>query len=124
MSGGRLAFVSEGGYGMVTQAEYDDIAESMVSSYQRLKKADTEEKIFTSVEVISSVEEAERKVRRGEINILVFLTRGQVQNARRIKTAYPYVKVAILTGLIPDDEIIWVSKAWQLETIRDIFINF
>ena len=130
MSEKRLAFVKEGGYGMVTQGEYDQLAESISDYYEHLVKVGVEkesslsaEKSFASVEIIGSVEEAEKKARNHEIDVLVFLTRGQVEKARKIQKACPWLRVVIYTGLIPDDEIIWVNKVWRMDTVEDILLH-
>jgi len=65
-----------------------------------------------SVESVETFKEAKERVSKGDINVLVFISRSMIPEAREIKKANRKLKVIVLTGLIPDDEIIIISKLW------------
>jgi len=134
MSEGRLAFVRMGDLGLMGSlvAEvYDNLAESICGHYKSLARVDADketlnfsaERAFSSVEVVDA-DTAAKKAQNHEVDILVFLTHSQAEEARAIKKAHRHVKVVIYTGHIPDDEIIWVNKRWPTNILETILASF
>ena len=43
--------------------------------------------------------------------------------AREIKKRNPWMKVVVLTGLLPDDEVVVVDKAWLDQHLCDTLVE-
>lgn len=81
---------------------------------------------MAEVEVMETANDALRLIMGEKIDVLVFISRGMMTKARKIKKEYPKLKIVLFTGLIPDEEIILVSKGWLLgvkETQRIILFS-
>lgn len=117
----RIVIVRQSAWGGVKKETYDsqinlikEALEEATEKYYHQGK-ERERKRAKSVEVVDTIEEVWKKAKRDEMNILIFLSAGRASEARAIKEKYRHLKVLILTGLIPDGEIIWVSKRWASE---------
>ncbi len=64
------------------------------------------------VHVARSINEA-LGILRGN-GILVFVTRGMLGEARRIKHQHPEIRVVVFTGDVPDDEVLIADKTLEL----------
>ncbi len=120
----NVVIVKEGTYGGVKQEDYDEIAEIVRRVLEGLTRKNSsnlleEEKVFASVEVVNTAEDARNKS-LNNLDILIFLTLAKTEVARAIKKERPQTDVIIYTGLIPDDEIIWINKGWPLEVLSGI----
>jgi len=74
------------------------------------------------VEVVANPQEAEAHLRSGRrINSVVFVSRGEQEHAERLAKMFPRTRMTILTGLIPDGLVVWVSKHWigSSDSIRE-----
>ncbi len=111
-AGGRLSLSAEAG-------SYDQTVENLQRQINGLQRLDgTDEKIAT-VEVVESVEVAEKQ--SNTANVIIFVTAGLLDAAQSIKSKHPHLRVIVFTGLIPEVEVIVLSKQWwTLELIRDI----
>ena len=111
----QVVIVNAGGWGSLSaeKGDYDEF----VGYLQRILDA-AEEKVrerlekAAEVHVVRSVKEA-LDILDGH-GVLVFMTRGMLGEARRIKARYEKMVVVVLTGLIPSDEVIILSKGWDL----------
>lgn len=106
-AGGRLALSAERG-------DYDNLVESL----QRLING------FESCqgEVVNSVEAARGLLDRTDV--VIFVTAGLLGEARRIKQSHSRIRVIVLTGLVPGDEVIILSKLWYTpDLIRDAVMS-
>lgn len=103
-AGGRLSLSAGKG-------DYDNIVESLLRQIDGFESSN-------HCDVVNSVEAA-----RGLLNItdvVIFVTAGLLSEARRIKQSHPRIRVIVLTGLIPEDEVILLSKLWLTpDLIRD-----
>ncbi|MFH1990759.1 MAG: hypothetical protein ABIJ19_02810, partial [Patescibacteria group bacterium] len=91
----KVVIVREGGWGSVKQEQYNETAEGVKRSLERLARPNSskpreEEKVFASVEIVSTLEEA-RKKDLNNFDIMIFLTRGQIKEARAIKKERPKI---------------------------------
>jgi DNA-binding NarL/FixJ family response regulator len=112
----RVLIVNEGGWGGVEKETYNSIVHSIKQLLEKATKKDyhsgKEKKRAKFVTVVGSIEEAMEKVRMGDVDVLIFNSSSMIFEARKIKKEYRQLKVIVLTGLLPDDELILLNKAW------------
>jgi hypothetical protein len=102
----RVVIVNTGGRRLLLAEKggYDSFVAFLKDRIEGLK----EEKII--VEVVTSVEEAMKFFSR--MGVLIFITLGMLNEARRIKESHPWLRVIVFTGLLPEDEVILFHKRW------------
>lgn len=104
----KIVISTEGGWGASTPQDKVALAETL--------KASLDFKFRNDTNVCEVVIEDEVKVENGlktpRPDILVFLSRSEIAKARAIKKAYPTVRVVVLTGLIPTDEVVVAATSW------------
>lgn len=122
----KALIVTEGQWGIAVKEDYQRIADSMKESIERreIERNGRKEKLAV-VDVISTLVEAEKMIRDAPVNdrvdVLFFLSRGAISQARAIKKKYPLLLVVVLTGLVPEDEIVIVNKTWAMaEFLEDL----
>lgn len=78
---------------------------------------------LVQVHVARSVEEALAKL--DDKGVLVFVTRGMLGEARRIKHQHPKIRVVVLTSDVLDDEVLIVDKTLSLtvEQLRRVILR-
>ena len=112
----RIIMVNEGSWGRAEEKHYDAFMPAMQGALEHATKKDLhsgkEEKRAEFVKIVDTVEEALERVRRSDADILIFRSRSMISEARRINKQYRRLKVLVLTGLIPDDEVVLVDKGW------------
>jgi len=112
----RVVIVNEGAWGEVTKESYDSfvrfIKREIERAMRRYPSSGEEKKRAESVIVVESTDEAIKRLDMNDVDILIFNSRGMIPEAREIKRKYRRLKVILLTGLIPDDEIILMDKGW------------
>jgi len=112
----RVLFVNEGSWGSVKKEEYDILIGSLKRLLERATKkdyrSDEEKKRAKSVAVAASTEEAMEEVKKNHVDVLIFNSRSMIPEAREIKRQHRRLKVIVLTGLIPDDEVVLMDKGW------------
>lgn len=114
--------------GVLTQESADHYIEfCVIEPLQRAKRVDLstkEEMPAARVEVVDTLVQAEERLARGGVDVVVFNSRSLIGFARDLKKRYRHVMIFVLTGLIPKDEIMLVDKAWvRLQMVEDIFLN-
>ena len=117
MSKKRVVIVSEGEWGKVTPLEYEEQVQQFARTFERatgytFSSSSRTELLAESVQVVATAKEASELVRANTVDVVVFISRSMISEARELKKARPRLKVVVLTGLIPDDEIIFVDKTW------------
>jgi hypothetical protein len=127
----KVIFVNAGGYGDVSasKGDYDKIIASFSEELEGMTQLATvgegREKVATTI-TVKNTDEAIALIKGGGDHSLVFLSRSMIPKAREVKRSYPKIRVVVFTGLIPDDEVIIVSKGWvgssDLETSLKRFI--
>ncbi len=115
----KVLIVKGGQWGSATPGDYERGARTL----KRLLEMDEDEKpgaederVFSSIEIVDGLKEAMSV----SSDIVIFLSLGQINDARTLKRERLWVKVVIYTGLIPDEEIIWMNKSWPPEAVREI----
>jgi|GEM_PF-2892992 len=111
----RVAIVAEGTWGAMQEKGYDNWTQSMVTMLEGARRKGREEP-RAIVEVVPSVTALRERIGHypGHPDIVIFRTRGIVREAHAIKRDYPDVKVVVFSGLLPEDEVIFVDKSWDL----------
>lgn len=113
----KVLFVSEGQWGTAEPQEYRDLIDIYVCCLSAAKrefsscsgkKGDKE----AVVQVMATSAEAEEKIREERINVVIFISRSMGDVAKKLAEIFPSTKIIVLTGLIPEGEVIWVNKAW------------
>lgn len=123
----KVLFVREGTWGVATQEDEDRYREMIERIVREIKTggsgADRDAPVAT-VETVETAEDAVRRLEQGDVDVLVFNSRSHVSTARELKKRFPRVKMVVMTGLIPKDEVIIVNKAWiHGDVIRQLFID-
>lgn len=123
----RVVFVRQGTWGITTQEEEDGYLEVIKLSVSIIKNhgphADME--AAATVETVETSDDARRRLEQGNVDVLVFNSRSHISAARELKRHFPRVKIVVMTGLIPKEEVIIVHKAWihGEEITRRIFVD-
>lgn len=111
-----VAIVNAGGWGDLSaeKGSYDEFAGLVQGILERAERRGFDGAVYKAAEphVVRNIQEA--LVKLGGHGVLVFLTRGMLGEARRIKQQYTEIRVIVFTGLIPADDVIVVSKGWVL----------
>jgi hypothetical protein len=119
----NVVLVKQGGWGQVTKSEYDDFINFLKRQIEKnYAKGTTHDEInFEIVDDLASIED--RLSTLNDIDTLIFISRSEIDNARKIKKQYSHIKnVIVLTGLIPDEEILIIEKTWlSEELLRRLF---
>jgi hypothetical protein len=107
----KVVIVNAGGRGKLSAAEgsYDTIAMGLKRWFEEAESPIKPGTKIVEAVVVSSMEEAMEKF---GTEVLVFLTAGMLEEARKFKRSHKDIKVIVLTGLIPEDEVIIVDKNW------------
>lgn len=108
----KIVISTEGGWGTSTHEQKTMLAESLKAGLEHQFRKSAE---ACQVEVVKRVT-GEEDVKPFRADILVFLSRSELRKAKRIKSKYPKLKVVVLTGLIPRDEVVVASTSWVGET--------
>ncbi len=107
----RVVLINEGSWGSVSSESYRRLLESIRGLMKMLKSPDGKNDLAEAE--ICELKEAEKKIKEGEtVDFLIFNSRGMLDVARRIKKEYPQLKVVVLTGLLPEEEVILIDKNW------------
>jgi hypothetical protein len=112
-----------------SKGDYDVLITSFSEELEGMTQLATigegREKVATTI-TVKSTDEAIALIKGGGDHSLVFLSRSMIHKAREVKKLYPKIRVVVFTGLIPDDEVIILSKGWigssDLETSLKQFI--
>jgi len=107
----RVIIVKEGHWGDLRQekGDYDDTVDllrEVLNEAERIKDGTYYEKEKAAeVLVVSSLAEGLKKVTHPESGCtLVFVTRGMLREAERVKGEHPYLRVVLFTGLFPRED--------------------
>ncbi len=102
-AGGRMSSSAE-------KSDYQPMVDYLVRHISGLTSPSCAGEKAATVQVVTSVAEARELIYRADV--MFFMTLGLVQDARRMKAANPNVKVIVLTGLLPEKEVVLVDKGW------------
>lgn len=104
-------------WGTVTKEDYEESAESLRQLIEGLEVEQNDKAEKLAIVDIVDTQAAVKKILRESplneaVDILIFLSRGAISEARAIKRQYKHLRVVVLTGLIPEDEVVILSKSW------------
>lgn len=115
----KVIIVNAGGFGELSakKGDYDGIIAPIKEALEEEQESSfgTGKEKPAEVTVVKTLKEAEEKVAFGSLgyaNVVVFITRGMLSEAKKIKATYPRVKVVVMTGLLPEDEVVLIDKTW------------
>ena len=108
----NIVLVKQGGWGQVTKPEYEDFISYMKRNIEKI-----ESNIEIKFDVVDSLDDIkDRLTVLNDIHTLIFISRSEIETARKIRKQYSHINnVIVLTGLIPDDEILIIEKPWLTE---------
>ncbi|MFC1598611.1 hypothetical protein ACFL2U_01185 [Patescibacteria group bacterium] len=121
----NVVLVRQGGWGQVTKPEYHKFGEFLRRQVEKLnaKKSEQDQINFEIVDDIEAIND--RLHTLNDIDTLIFISRSEIDNARKIKKQYSHIEnVIVLTGLIPDDEILIIEKTWLTEDLLKQLLFF
>ncbi len=111
----KVVIVNAGGWGDLSaeKGSYDNIARSFQDLLSRAKDKDwytQQEKPAAEVRIVTNNEEALSWLDgRGTV---IYLTRGMLREAHKVAEQYPQIRVVLLTGELPEGEVIITGKHW------------
>ena len=94
MFGKKIIIISEGSYGSTTPSDYHGQAQ-LIGAYLEFEKVE--------FEILEKAEEADCRLKNGDIKAIIFVSRGQIKNAQKIHETHPEVTVIIHTGSFPEN---------------------
>ena len=118
----RVAIVNAGGYRdhSAEKGSYDSIVENLKWKLEqaRIKERDSDEgRPAAEVRIVKSSEEALPWLH--DEGTIIFVNRGLLGEAQRIAKWHPRLRGILMTGLLPEGEVILASKEWvTLELIE------
>lgn len=113
-------------WGIVKQADADTTADIFVRELRSAMVHDPKTKENHRAAMVDVVHYNELEQRLGthpNPDIVVFPSRGAVVVARRLAAERPRLKIVVLTGKIPDGEVLFVDKGWDDSTIRQVILG-
>lgn len=122
----RVIIILEGQWGTQEKGHYKQYAEAIKRTIEGIKRResrgpDEEEIQVAEVEIIDTYRQVRERIIKTNIDILIFLSRSMISKAKNVKKLWPSKDVLVLTGLIPEDEIIILNKTWvSLQLWKDI----
>lgn len=113
-------------WGAIPQEEADENIRTQVRLLESATRYDSDAKADVPAAVVEVVERGDlagRLERYPRANIVVFPSRGAIDRAKEIALRYRDVKVVVLTGLLPEGEVLFVDKGWDPDAIRDVILG-
>lgn len=105
----RVLAVLEGTWGLVTQAEAASLVRTIMESLQSHGR---QHEVEVTVDFAETLAEVPTLLAQTRYGLVVFNSRGILDQARAIKAKFPRTKMALMTGVIPREELVIVNKAW------------
>ena len=109
----EVVIVSQGEWGIARKSTYENLVSMLVLDLEGItEKVGEREEKAVNITVVDSIDEALRIMGNKTIDFLIFISRSMIPRAREVKKLHPDIGIVVLTGLIPDDEIIIIDKGW------------
>ena len=104
------------------KGDYNTFVESLWRMINGLDIPDSKELTVATAQIVHSMEELTPLL--DDTDVLIFVTLGLLHEAEEIKLAHPRLKVIVLTGLLPEDRVILLSKRWvKASIIEDLVLS-
>lgn len=108
----RVVIVAEGGYGGLDDLDYLKFIDVLIRQLTDTTPEFSHEPVL-DVKVAVHTNEALEQL--GGMGTIVFISGSMLGEAKRVKAQHPSVEVVLFTGLMPDNEVILIDKAWFLD---------
>lgn len=113
----RVAIVDKGEWGVVKRArgDYADLNERLKKALEAAETSDLRghKEKAAEVRIVHDVKEASEWLQEyGGYGVIIFTTRGTLGEAKRFAEQFPKIRVILLTGLLPEGEVVLFNKAW------------
>lgn len=90
-------------------------------SYDRHTKKDI---MAANVEVINTLEQLIERLQRGDVSVVISVSRSLIPDLKRLKRQYRLVKMFCCTSHLPNDEIIFVdTRALSVPILQHVFLT-
>ncbi len=118
----KIVIVNKGGRGVLSaeKGSYDNMCASLKAMFERVRKHGNPDDQIVEVWVVDD-EEAAKPMQKGDV--LIFVSLSELDLARKIKKRNPWMKVVVLTGLLPDDEVAIIDKEWLSQRLVDTLVE-
>ncbi|MBI4032768.1 hypothetical protein HY374_03620 [Candidatus Berkelbacteria bacterium] len=118
----RVAIVNAGHWGNLREGDddYTSLVEKLEESLKKAKR--TDDQPAADVRVVRSTDEALAWLYNRDV--IIYISRGMTDEAKKVAAEHPRIRVILFTGLVPDGEVIFVSKTWvySSEQIRNVVL--
>ena len=110
----RVAIVDEGEWGDVRRArgDYADLNKRLKMALEAAETSSLSghKEKAAEVKIVQSVKEAGEWLQG--YGAIIFTTRGMLGEAKKFAEQFSKIRVILLTGLIPEGEVVLFNKAW------------
>lgn len=90
----KVIIVREGHWGLTREGDYGTIIE-MIKRFIEAQGAE--------VKMAETFDLALRQIEREKVDVVVFITRGMIRRARKLKDQYPKLRVVIFSSALPQE---------------------
>jgi hypothetical protein len=108
----KVVIVNAGGRGDLSaeKGSYQSIVDYLGREVNKLTLMGKPNEKIAEVQVVNSVQEARNLIR--QTDVMFFMTAGLLPEARNMKQENKRAKVIVMTGLLPEDDVVMFDKAW------------
>ncbi len=123
----NVVIVREGHWGLIKEGGNDSWVMACQWNLEEATTLDTHthaEVPAAKVEIIEKLEQLEPRLKFGDVDVVIFVSKGVAAKAKQLKAKYPRTRMFVCTGDVPDDEIIWVRKSsLDGEMMKKLFLS-
>lgn len=137
MSKKTVVIVREGTWGGITQERKDEdvamLKRVLETPTVRFKTGEPnkKEEQRADVEIVATTDDARKRLvnRNPLVDVVVFDSAVNISDARALKRERPRLTVVVLTGMIPKDEVLILSRDWldggkdSIETMQSVILD-
>ncbi len=107
----RVVIVNKGSWGGTDKGSYASWIRALIRTikgFERVNEFTRSREKMAEVQVVDSLEEAVEK----KPDLLIFISRGIIDEAKGLNKIYPQILMILFTGLPPKEELIILQKTW------------
>ena len=118
----KVVIVNAGDRGdlSVKKGSYDNFCARLKAMFERVHPRGKPDERVAEVSIVDH-EVGAMPMSPGDV--LIFVSLSMLTEAREIKKRNPWMKVVVLTGLLPDDEVVVVDKDWLDQHLCDTLVE-